>query len=96
MHYNYLTKERFSTIVWEFTRVNLRAEMKTKSTIRIGTYSKKETQNLEKFHRSYFNHPDAKTWAATKSLAQPSFLKQVKSSGGCHSGEIINSALSSK
>ncbi len=67
-------------------------EQKTKEK----TYSRKETHYLERFHRSHFEHPDAKTWAATKSLAQPSFLKQVKSFGGCNSGKILNSVSNSE
>ena len=49
-------------------------------------YSRKESSKLEEIHRSLFDHPDSETWNATKSLAQPSFLKQIESFGGSHSG----------
>ena len=47
---------------------------------------KKDADNreFERLHRSLFGHPDSKKWDATGSLAQPSFLKQVKSRGGAH------------
>lgn len=38
-------------------------------------------QNLEGFHRKHFNHPNDSTWRTIRSLAQPSFLKPVKTYG---------------
>lgn len=55
----------------------------------------KERRNLEEIHRSLFDHPDTETWKATKSLAQPSFLKQIESFGGSHCGPMINSSSKS-
>lgn len=47
---------------------------------------KKEADNreFERLHRSLFDHPDSKNWDAAGSLAQPSFLRQVKSRGVAH------------
>ena len=42
-------------------------------------------RSLESLHRILFNCPDDKNWEATRSLAQPSFLKQIDSCGGAHS-----------
>ncbi len=44
-----------------------------------------DDQSLENLHRNLFNHPNNEEWNATRSLAQPSFLKQVESHGGSHS-----------
>lgn len=45
-------------------------------------------QSLESLHRTLFNYPDDKNWEATRSLAQPSFLKQIDSCGGAHSTPV--------
>lgn len=45
-------------------------------------------QSLESLHRTLFNYPDDKNWKATRSLAQPSFLKQIDSRGGAHSTPV--------
>ena len=42
-------------------------------------------RSLESLHRTLFNCLDDKNWEATRSLAQPSFLKQIDSCGGAHS-----------
>ena len=55
-----------------------------------------ESDNLEEIHRTLFTHPDMKSWESVKSLAQPSFLKQVSTSGGSHSRTIIETLANSK
>lgn len=45
-------------------------------------------QELERIHRAFFDHPDIKTWDATRSLAQPSFLEQIDSYGTAYSKPI--------
>ncbi len=45
-------------------------------------------QSLEQLHRSPFDHPSDEEWSATRSLAQPSFLKQVDSRGSGRSEPI--------
>ncbi len=42
-------------------------------------------KSLERLHRSLFDHPSEEEWSATRSLAQPSFLKQVNSRAVGHS-----------
>ena len=44
-----------------------------------------EDGDLESLHHSFFERPDDRSWSATRSLAQPSFLKQIDSCGGAHS-----------
>ena len=36
-----------------------------------------KVRRLEQLHRTLFDHPDRETWNGTRSLAQPSFLKQT-------------------
>lgn len=52
--------------------------------------NKKDAGNreFEQLHRSLFSHPDSKKRDTTGSLAQPSFLKQVKSRGGAHTAPV--------
>ena len=50
-----------------------------------GEVGSAEDRDLESLHRSFFEHPDDRSWSATRSLAQPSFLKQIDSCGGAHS-----------
>ena len=45
-------------------------------------------RSLESLHRSLFDCPDDNDWKATRSLAQPSFLKQIDSRGGAHSTPV--------
>ena len=47
-----------------------------------------DDQTLEKLHRTLFDHPDTKTWNETRSLAQPSFLKQIESYTSPHCGSV--------
>ena len=58
---------------------------------------KKDTddQSLEHLHRNLFDHPNDDEWSATRSLAQPSFLKQVKSNGSDHSQPMKGSPAAS-
>ena len=49
-------------------------------------------KSLEKLHREFFTHPSDEEWNATRSLAQPSFLRQVNSRGGAHSKPLKNSS----
>lgn len=44
-----------------------------------------DNQELERIHRALFDHPDIKTWDATRSLAQPSFLDQIDSYSSAYS-----------
>lgn len=44
-----------------------------------------DRQELESIHRALFDHPDIKTWNATRSLAQPSFLDQIDNYSSAHS-----------
>ena len=54
-------------------------------------------QSLERLHRDLFDHPNEKEWKATRSLAQPSFLKQIDSHGGGHSKlEKVSAVISEK
>lgn len=43
-----------------------------------------DDQSFEHLHRSLFDHPNDEEWSATRSLAQPSFLKQIDSRGSAH------------
>ena len=43
-----------------------------------------DNRDIEHLHRNLFGHPDGEKWNAGGSLAQPSFLKQVKSRGVAH------------
>lgn len=44
-----------------------------------------DDQSFEHLHRNLFDHPNDEEWSATRSLAQPSFLKQIPSRGSAHS-----------
>ena len=59
---------------------------------------KKDTddQSLEHLHRNLFDHPNDGEWSATRSLAQPSFLRQVKSHGSDHSQPVRASRVASE
>ena len=50
-----------------------------------GEVGSADGRDLESLHRSFFEHPDDGNWSATRSLAQPSFLRQVDSCAGAHS-----------
>ena len=50
-----------------------------------------DDQNLERIHRTLFDHPDPEEWNATLSLAQPSFLKQIDSYSDTHSKPLAAS-----
>ena len=56
-----------------------KSEDKTKDT---------DDQSLEHLHHNLFDHPSDEQWSATRSLVQPSFLKQIKSRGGVHSRPV--------
>ena len=47
-----------------------------------------DDRSLESLHRALFDCPDDSDWEATRSLAQPSFLKQIDSRGGAHSTPV--------
>ena len=47
-----------------------------------------DDRSLESLHRALFDCPDDNDWEATRSLAQPSFLKQIDSRGGAHSTPV--------
>ena len=51
---------------------------------------------LEHLHRNLFDHPNDEEWNATRSLAQPSFLKQIDSHGGAHSQPMKTSPVVSE
>lgn len=56
-----------------------------------------DDQNLEHIHRTLFDHPDIRTWDLTRSLAQPSFLKQIESHSSPHCRQSdISSPVSEK
>ena len=44
-----------------------------------------DDQSFEHLHRNLFTHPSDEEWSATRSLDQPSFLKQIDSHGSAHS-----------
>ena len=44
-----------------------------------------DDQSFEHLHRNLFTHPNDEEWNATRSLDQPSFLKQINSHGSAHS-----------
>ena len=64
--------------------------MKTDQETTVDKDSERTGKKLEELHRSLFTHPDLETWNATKSIAQLSFLKQVRSFGGSNSGHALN------
>lgn len=50
-----------------------------------------EDWDLERQHRAMFNSPSEKEWSSIRSLAQPSFLKQVDSYGSNHTLKLNSS-----